>query len=63
MDCVICDSKIMPEANGWSGGANAEPVAEGRCCKSCDENVVIPTRISLFLDRKIKIKDMEGGKS
>ena len=45
MDCVICGKVIGPDKNGYSGGANAEPIAEGQCCWECDENVVLPRRI------------------
>ena len=45
MDCVICGEVIGVDKHGWSGGANAEPVAEGQCCWKCDETVVLPRRI------------------
>jgi hypothetical protein len=45
-ECVICDGEIKPEpVSGWEHGYNAEPVAEGQCCKVCDDNIVIPERI------------------
>jgi|TARA_B100001758_G_C18304294_1_gene554173 hypothetical protein len=44
-DCVICDEPISSDPYGWSGGANAEPIASGRCCYDCDASVVIPYRI------------------
>ena len=39
-DCVICgtDYKKNPAPNGWDGGHNAVPVADGRCCYDCDES-------------------------
>jgi len=56
--CVICsepidiivrtsDDKVL-----WGGGCNAEPVADGRCCSYCDQEVVIPTRIQIMLAQK-----------
>ena len=52
--CVICSEDIGVEANGWKGGCNAEPVAEGRCCKPCDDTIVIPTRIKMWFARNEK---------
>ncbi len=44
--CVICKNVIAVEAvSGWAGGYNAEPVAEGRCCKICDDTVVLSARL------------------
>ena len=48
MDCSICSNEILPDANGWSRGHNAEPAAEGRCCETCNWGVVIPLRIQLY---------------
>ena len=54
MKCVICDGEIEKKyttnANGervmyWDKGENAEPVAEGRCCETCNLTVVIPARL------------------
>jgi len=45
MDCVICENVIEPNANGWDKGNNAWPVKQGKCCDTCDENVVIPRRM------------------
>ena len=50
MPCVICDGEldVHRDTDGnsiWDGGHNAEPVAEGRCCTDCNNNVVIPARI------------------
>ena len=41
MKCVICSQKIPPDPDGWDGGHNAEPIAEGRCCGTCNEIVMI----------------------
>ena len=41
MKCVICSQKIPSDPDGWSGGHNAEPIVEGRCCHWCNETVII----------------------
>jgi hypothetical protein len=46
--CCIC-SKPIPDKRGWRFGNNAEPVAHGRCCDRCDNEVVIPTRIARLM--------------
>ena len=43
-NCVICGDLIGVDENGWAGGNNAEPVREGKCCTTCDNEVVIPAR-------------------
>ena len=48
--CCICSKPIEAEfteggAAYWTDGHNAEPVAEGRCCDKCNDNIVIPTRL------------------
>ena len=48
MICSICNCEIEVEHGGWYKGHNAEPF-EGRCCKACNDKVVIPTRIGLLL--------------
>lgn len=41
MDCILCESKIIPDPiSGWGEGHNAEPLAAGRCCDSCNNDVV-----------------------
>jgi hypothetical protein len=37
--CVIC----RKSAAGF--GNNAAPVADGRCCDGCNQNVVVPARV------------------
>ena len=41
MKCIICSNKIIPDPDGWDGGHNAEPIAKGKCCESCNEIVTI----------------------
>ena len=54
MKCVICNEKITADPFGWEGGCNAEPVAEGKCCYLCDNNVVTPARLE---EAGIKFED------
>ena len=53
MICVICKGKIEEHKNAegivyWTEGHNAEPINSGRCCSICNNNVVIPARLSQF---------------
>jgi|TARA_R100001163_G_C5057588_1_gene194108 hypothetical protein len=43
MKCKICDETI------FGHGHNAQPVANGRCCDTCQDIYVLPTRIDLVL--------------
>ena len=52
MKCIICKEKITPDPDGWSGGHNAEPIAEGRCCGDCNWGLVTPARLMEFQNRK-----------
>ena len=54
MKCSICFSKITADPYGWDGGNNAAPVNNGRCCFLCNEKVVIPARLNLHFNKKIK---------
>jgi len=52
MYCVLCESKIVPDPiSGWDKGNNAEPLAAGRCCDSCNNDVVME-RIRRFYKTK-----------
>ena len=42
MKCVICHREIVGYGN------NADPVAPGRCCNTCNALYVIPKRIQLM---------------
>jgi hypothetical protein len=48
--CVICNKPIdiqqFPDGHTWAGGHNAEPIHKGRCCSTCNDMHVIPTRIA-----------------
>ena len=44
MKCAICMGQIEVVGT-WTEGNNAEPVVEdGRCCDSCNADIVIPVR-------------------
>ena len=42
MYCVLCESKIVPDPIcGGDKGHTAEPLAAGRCCDNCNNDVVM----------------------
>ena len=44
--CSICFGLILAEDNGkWKFGHNADPVNNGRCCRRCNDRIVLPARI------------------
>lgn len=60
-ECSICLKTIEPHPNdtrvskwkesnyrGWIYGNNAEPIARGRCCDTCDCLIVIPARMGMM---------------
>ena len=53
LTCSICGNTILPDRNGWSGGHNAQPINDGRCCGDCNAHVVVPARLERILGRKI----------
>lgn len=40
-ECVLCGDEIEVQANGWAHGHNAQPLADGQCCSSCNGLVVL----------------------
>jgi hypothetical protein len=48
MLCSICFNDI-PSVNGWDSGNNAAPVNHGRCCNTCDNNIVFPARLNMMM--------------
>ena len=40
-ECVLCGDEIDVQANGWADGHNAQPLADGQCCSSCNGLVVL----------------------
>ena len=43
-DCVLCGMEVhehvQPSGTVWGNGHNAQPLAEGRCCDSCNRLVI-----------------------
>lgn len=50
MLCSICFKEI-PAVGTWTLGSNAAPVNNGRCCQTCDDNIVIPARITMMVNQ------------
>lgn len=46
-NCVICGKPIVGYGN------NAAPVADGKCCDQCNQNVVIPARLKELQNSKL----------
>jgi len=40
LECVLCGMPVKPQANGWAGGHNAQPIKEGQCCDECHPLVI-----------------------
>ncbi len=52
--CVICGQSISLTAdnpNLWNKGHNAQPIAEGQCCDSCNF-LVIKKRLALMPEQE-----------
>jgi hypothetical protein len=50
LKCVICKGSIEPDKTPdgqvyWEGGHSAQPIADGRCCNNCNDNVVLTARL------------------
>jgi len=45
MKCSICFGEIA-KVGTWDKGNNAQPVNNGRCCDSCNVNIVVPARMA-----------------
>jgi len=51
--CSICKGDIEQHRNEegvvyWTAGHNAEPVNDGRCCDTCNAEIVIPARLFIY---------------
>jgi len=44
--CILCGEPIDIHCNGWAEGHNAQPLADGRCCSTCNKERVVPRRIA-----------------
>ena len=53
LTCSICFQPIPPQGT-WLHGNNAQPINDGRCCKDCDDTIVIPARITLIMRARTK---------
>ena len=49
--CSICQKEIQPDANGWNGTNNADPINDGVCCNMCNDMIVTPARLQEFYSR------------
>ncbi len=54
--CCLCGNPIWPQSNGWMGGHNAAPLADGRCCDECNRKVLY-ARFTGFPDPPSKEKE------
>ena len=55
MQCSICSGSVTE-------GHKAEPVNDGWCCTSCNENVVMRARLQkIFPNLRIESVDRSGG--
>ena len=58
--CCICNEKIdamVDPKTGkeiWTEGHNAEPVADGRCCSDCNNNIIVPFRMMKLISSKLQ---------
>ena len=55
MRCCLCDGEIEVQRSEtgavvWSKGHNADPLADGRCCSTCNSERVLPERITMWLN-------------
>ena len=55
MTCCICDEKIAAQKNGWEQGHNAHPLADGRCCTSCNALVVAARFAALSPEKREEV--------
>jgi hypothetical protein len=51
--CSICKGDIEQQRNEegvvyWAAGHNAAPVNDGRCCDTCNAEIVIPARLFIY---------------
>ena len=54
--CSICKNKIEVEPiSGWTGGHNPWPIQDkGRCCTECNDELVVPARLTMALGITVK---------
>ena len=57
MKCILCENEIIPNAiTGWSEGNNAQPLADGRCCDTCNI-AVVSSRMARMVGKKAEASD------
>jgi len=54
--CSMCDGPIDVQSNGWAHGHNAQPLADGQCCSSCNM-IVIQQRLEI---QKLLLEDVRS---
>ena len=55
MICSICSHVIEKDPAGWDKGHNPFPIQnDGRCCEECNNELVIPARLTIALGMTIK---------
>ena len=55
LTCCLCENPIEPHhaygvTHGWTEGHNAAPLANGRCCDTCNATKVIPARFKAVME-------------
>ena len=53
MKCCLCDNQIET-VMGVSEGHNAQPLADGKCCSTCNAISVIPARMNQLRLKRTK---------
>ena len=57
-NCAICGNTVGEKLNPvtgevyWNQGEDAYPVANGRACTPCADNVVLPARLEASFNRQ-----------
>jgi hypothetical protein len=52
--CCLCEEPLVhpDDPPGWKGGHSAYPAKDGRCCGTCNINIVIPARMRRVLSKE-----------
>tara|TARA_Y100000296_G_C4931218_1_gene136726 strand:- start:71 stop:253 length:183 start_codon:yes stop_codon:yes gene_type:complete len=51
--CSICGGLIHNIIGGIIGN-NAKPINDGRCCDECNNNIVLPRRLTDLANKEVK---------
>ena len=57
--CAICKGTIDVQANGWAGGHEAWPLAEGKACSDCNKRVLEHRVLRMQLGKSYFSKDWD----